>query len=127
MTKLLDPMPSSVLPGSGYFNDWFERLRVLINSFANGFPFTAITGLPTTLAGYGITDGQVITDKNQPNGYAGLNADSRIVKGAITTDDLIVDNTAKGLVLKSPNGHYWRISVSNAGALSTTDLGTTAP
>jgi hypothetical protein len=26
-------------------------------------------------------------------------------------------------VVRSPNGHYWRIEVSNSGTLSTTDLG----
>jgi hypothetical protein len=31
------------------------------------------------------------------------------------------------LVLKSPDGHYWRVQVTNAGALTTTDLGLTKP
>lgn len=30
-------------------------------------------------------------------------------------------------VAKSPNGHYWRIAVDNAGVVSTIDLGTTLP
>jgi len=30
-------------------------------------------------------------------------------------------------ILQSPNGHFWKISVSNAGVLSTTDLGTNLP
>lgn len=127
MSDLIAPMPNGVVPGSGYWNDWIEKLRTIINSFASGFPFTAITGLPTTLAGYGITDGQVLTEKDQANGYAALNGVSRIDKGVQTTDDVIVDDTAKGLVLKSPNGHYWRFSISNAGAISTTDLGVTIP
>jgi hypothetical protein len=56
-----------------------------------------------------------------------LNSVDRITVGADSTDDLIVDASAKGVVLKSPNGHYWRVSVSNAGALSTADLGTAKP
>ncbi len=44
-----------------------------------------------------------------------------------TTRDVIVDDATKGLVLKSPDGHYWRVLVDNAGALSQTDLGTTKP
>lgn len=28
-----------------------------------------------------------------------------------------------GCVLKSPNGHYWRLEVADDGTLSTTDLG----
>lgn len=52
---------------------------------------------------------------------------ARMAKGVDTKDDLIVDLTTKGLVLKSPDGHYWRVTVSNAGALITTDAGTTKP
>ena len=32
-----------------------------------------------------------------------------------------------GVVLQSPDGHYWRFSVDNAGAVSTTDIGTDKP
>lgn len=44
-----------------------------------------------------------------------------------TSSDIIIDNTLKGIVLKSPNNHYWRVTISNLGALITTDLGTTKP
>ena len=67
--------------------------------------------------------------KNAANGYAGLSAASRTTKGVIATDDLIVDDSAKGLVLKDTAGtpHYWRVSVSVLGILTATDLGTSAP
>ena len=58
MANKLPPLPVGVAPGSGYWNDWYEKLRTLINSFATGFPFSSITSLPTTLSGYGITDAQ---------------------------------------------------------------------
>jgi hypothetical protein len=32
-----------------------------------------------------------------------------------------------GVVLQSPDGHWWRLSVSNLGVISTTDLGTDKP
>jgi len=142
MANKLPPLPVGVAPGSGYWNDWYEKLRTLINSFAAGFPFSSITGKPTSLAGYGITDAYTETEvdlllsakestsnKNAISGYAGLNATSRITKGVDTTDDLIVDTDLKGIVLKDNAGtpHYWRISVSSTGVLSTTDLGTTKP
>lgn len=44
-----------------------------------------------------------------------------------TLDDVIVDDSANGLVLKSPDAHYWRVTVDNAGALTTTDLGLVKP
>ena len=47
--------------------------------------------------------------------------------GVDTIDDVIIDDSANGLVLKSPDAHYWRVQVSNAGALTITDLGTTKP
>lgn len=129
MANLLPPLPVGVAPGSSYWNDWYEKLRTLVNSFATGIPFSLITGKPTTLSGYGITDAQNISGKNVANGYAGLNAVTRTTKGVDAQDDLIVDLATKGLVLKDTQGtpHYWRITISNVGALVITDVGTTKP
>lgn len=63
MANKLPPLPNGVVPGSGYWNDWYEKLRTLINSILSGFDWSLITGTPTTLAGYGITNGQTtLTD-----------------------------------------------------------------
>lgn len=43
----------------------------------------------------------------------------------ITTSDFYFDSTGAGIVLKSPNGHYWRYTIDNTGATVTSDLGTT--
>lgn len=69
------------------------------------------------------------SEKDAASGYAGLSAASRITKGVITTDDLIVDDSPRGLVLKDTQGtpHYWRVTVSTLGALTTADLGTSPP
>lgn len=140
MTTKLPPLPVGVAPGSGYWNDWYEKLRTLVNSFASGFPWSSVTGTPTTISGYGITNAYTKTEvdtsltgkedtanKNASNGYAGLNTVSRTVKGVDTVDDLITDSTTKGPVMKSPDGHYWRATISNAGVVTWTDLGTTKP
>lgn len=37
---------------------------------------------------------------------------------------VIVD---EGVILKSPNGHYWQLTVDDAGDIDTTDLGTSLP
>lgn len=42
-------------------------------------------------------------------------------------DDVTVVGSGNGMVLQSPNGNYHRISVDNAGALSTSDLGAAPP
>lgn len=39
----------------------------------------------------------------------------------------VSDVATAGIVLKSPDGHFWRQTVSNAGATVWTDLGTTRP
>jgi hypothetical protein len=49
---------------------------------------------------------------------------NRIVDGY---GDVLVDSDQIGVVLKDSTGHYWRVTVSSAGALTTTDLGTTRP
>lgn len=127
MSSLIPPQPIGAVPGSAYWNDWIEKLRSLVNSVSTSITWSIITDTPTTLAGYGITDAQAVSQKDTANGYAGLNSVSRITKGVDTTDDIIIDTTAKGLVLKSPNGHYWRASISNAGVVTWTDIGTTKP
>ena len=111
----LPPLPVGVAPGSGYWNDWYEKLRTLINDIGTSVSWSIITGTPTTLSGYGITDA------------ASKNVSIRMNLGVDTTDDVITDSTTKGPVLKSPNGHYWRATISNAGVVTYTDLGTTKP
>ena len=39
------------------------------------------------------------------------------------TADLLVDGDRR-LILRSPSGHYWQITVGDDGTLATTDLGT---
>ena len=69
------------------------------------------------------------SEKNAASGYAGLNTAGRTTKGLDVTDDLIVDTTTKGLVMKDSQApaHYWRLGVTILGIVTTTDLGTTKP
>lgn len=62
MASKLPPLPVGVAPGSGYWNDWYEKLRTLVNGIAtNGLTWAQITAKPTTLAGFGITDAAPLT------------------------------------------------------------------
>jgi hypothetical protein len=126
---VIPPQPVGTLPGSYFWNDWIEKLRQTINNLSASFTWTNISGTPTTLAGYGITDAQNISQKNVANGYAGLNSVSRITRGVDSGDDLIIDSATDGLVLKDTQAtpHYWRVRVNNTGTLVITDLGTTKP
>jgi len=45
----------------------------------------------------------------------------------VSAGDLVVGTVGKGPVLRSPDGNYWRITVSNAGALAATSLGASEP
>lgn len=61
---------------------------------------------------------------------AGVSTDANVTLGKLTaSNDLIVDDATKGLVLKDTQGtpHYWRITVTTLGVLTVTDLGTTIP
>jgi hypothetical protein len=51
----------------------------------------------------------------------------KAINNVDSTNDLIVDTSIRGLVLKSPNDHYWRATISNAGVITWTDLGLTKP
>lgn len=125
---LIPPQPNGALPGSFFWNDWIEKIRTIVNELATSITWANITGTPTTLAGYGITDPvELTTNKNTASGYAGLNAASRTTKGVDTTDYVIVDSSTNGFTAKSPNGHYWVMTISNAGVVTWTDVGTTKP
>mgnify|MGYP007118305596 FL=1 len=52
---------------------------------------------------------------------------NRFHGGVDTTDDIIIDDSDSGLVLKSPDGTYWRIQVTDLGVLTITNLGATKP
>ena len=115
MADILPPAPVDAPFTSYSWSDWYKKVRDAINA-GTSVAWSAITGTPTTVAGYGITNAATLVS-------------SRVQQGTDTTDDLIVDDTTKGLVLKDNAGtpHYWRVTVSAAGALVITDLGTTKP
>jgi len=48
------------------------------------------------------------------------------IQGLDSVGTVMIDSDS-GLILRSPNDHYWRLTVDNAGSLVTDDLGTTKP
>lgn len=133
----LPPIPWDRPQTSYEWVDWYTKLRDLIDNSA--LDHNALLNLQggTTGEYYHLTNAQVAlvtgaeqaANKNAASGYAGLNASSRTTKGVDTTDDVIIDLATKGLVLKDTQGtpHYWRVTISTTGVLTTTDLGTTKP
>jgi len=137
MADILPPVPWDMPPTSFEWTDWYAKLRKQINDASTDH--NQLTNIQGGTAGeyYHLTQAQSTalataentTNKNAVSGYAGLNSVSRTTKGVDTTDDVIVDVSTKGLVLKDAAGtpHYWRVTISTLGVLTTTDLGTTKP
>ena len=48
-------------------------------------------------------------------------------QGTDSKHDQLIDSSAKGIILKSPDGHYWRGTIDNAGLVTWADLGTSKP
>ncbi len=44
-----------------------------------------------------------------------------------TNSDIVVEDSTRGIILKSNSGHYWRQTISDTGCPSYVDLGTTLP
>jgi hypothetical protein len=72
MPDILPPAPVDAPFGAYNWVDWYKKVRDAINA-AETIVWTAITGTPTTLAGYGITDGQ--TKLNNSAGLAAALSD----------------------------------------------------
>lgn len=45
MSNKLPPLPVGVAPGSGYWNDWYEKLRTIVNNLISGIAHNLLTGL----------------------------------------------------------------------------------
>ena len=45
MASKLPPLPVGVAPGSGYWNDWYEKLRKIINDLISGVGHNTLAGL----------------------------------------------------------------------------------
>jgi len=51
MSNKLPPLPVGVAPGSGYWNDWYEKLRKIINDLIGGVGHNSLSGLQGGNAG----------------------------------------------------------------------------
>lgn len=104
----LPPQPVGVAPGSSYWTDWYEKLRRFVDDATSSVAWSIITGTPTTLAGYGITDGQ--TKINNSADLAAAVSDE-------TGSGVVVFNTSPTLV--TPNiGAATGTSLATTGSIS---------
>lgn len=78
-----------------------------------------------------ITDAVSVDSSQRLNVGVGGASEKLTVEGRIrsTNSDIAVEDNARGLILKDTQGtpHYWRVTVSTLGILTTSDLGTSLP
>jgi len=132
MAEILPPFPVDSEPNSYSRIDWYLKLRTLLNS-VNSVAWAVIDK-----SGSNITDIQTRNHNDLQNVQGGGASEryhltsaqhtettsARSTRGVDTTDYLI---TTSGLVLQSPNLHYWVATISNAGVVTWTDVGLTKP
>lgn len=56
-----------------------------------------------------------------------VNTKNRTTCGVETADYIICESSGTGLVLKSPNQHFWIATINNAGVVTWTDNGLEKP
>lgn len=62
MSSKLPPMPVGMPPGHSFWNDWYEKIRQIINNIQSTFTWANIVDKPTTISGFGITDAYTKTE-----------------------------------------------------------------
>lgn len=82
MADILPPSPIGTPFGSYAWEDWYRKVRDAINN-AQIVQFSSITGLPTTLSGYGITD-SVQADGTQLRWTAAVTNGAGALTGTLT-------------------------------------------
>ena len=82
MADILPPAPIDAPFGSYNWTDWYQKVRTAINS-ATSVAWSSVTGTPTTLGGYGISNA-VSTNGNQLNSSVTLTNGAGSSVGTLT-------------------------------------------
>jgi hypothetical protein len=114
MSQILPPAPVDAPFGAYNWVDWYKKVRDAIND-ASSVAWSIITGTPTTIAGYGITDGvtktgtETLSNKTLTAPVIGAATGTSLsLSGAITTG--------------STQLHATSVSLTNAAGASTATL-----
>lgn len=125
--RLLTGDPSYIDPHAMFWVYGGDTASIDVNDGSgNG---TALKMTPTAIEFKGVGTAQAGVELDSDTYGPGYTTKSLLHKGYFNSFDIVIGNSAKGLVLKSNNGHYWRFTVSDSGILSSpgSDLGTTPP
>ena len=109
MAYKLPPLPTGIAPGSGYWNDWYEKLRNLVNSIVDGLAHNLLSGLQGGQAGeyYHLTSAQH-ADLTAPGWeYIQITSDT-----PVTSPTTIFSFTPEASKLYEVEGQLWLTSAS---------------
>ena len=103
MAQILPPAPVDAPFGAYNWVDWYKKVRDAIND-ASSIAWSIITGTPTTIAGYGITDGvtktgtETLSNKTLTAPVIGAATGTSLsLSGAITTGSTTLHTTSVNL------------------------------
>jgi len=92
------------------------------NSFPVGTISTGATGTMTFSTGTGSSSGTSSKITILSSGNVGVGTNAPASKLEVDGGDIEVDDSASGLILRSPNGTRYRVKVDNSGNLTTTTV-----
>jgi len=92
------------------------------NSFPVGTIDTGATGTMTFSTGTGSSSGTSSKITILSSGNVGVGTNAPASKLEVDGGDIEVDDSASGLILRSPNGTRYRVKVDNSGNLTTTTV-----
>jgi hypothetical protein len=110
MANKLPPLPVGVAPGSGYWNDWYEKLRTLINSIVEGLSHNLLTGIQGGASGqyYHLTSAEYAAVTSAPE-WTTIKLTSDTV---LTSPGTVFSFTPSANSLYEVEGQLWLTSAS---------------
>ena len=110
-TNLINyPNSYSVYPGYANYGMLSNNGAGLILQSAQTIRF--ITGVPTN------PDRLIVTSA----GNIGIGTSTPVAKLQVTSGDVYIDDSTKGIIMKSPNGNCWRVTIDNTGNMVRTAI-----
>lgn len=109
MSNKLPPLPVGVAPGSGYWNDWYEKLRTLVNNILAGVAHNSLTGLQGGSSGqyYHLTASEYATATSPEWTYIKITSDT-----PVTGTTTVFSFTPAASTLYEVEGQLWLTSSS---------------
>lgn len=103
-------------PDESSVNPYLRGMTMLYSpSSNNGLQFTAANGVLRFTTG-GFADASSERMRIDLNGNIGIGTSNPAAKVQVASGDVYIQDVNRGVIMKSPDGSCWRMTVSNAGA-----------